>query len=131
MVTHSLDDKIKTDLLEQQTGQGVLEHRLAEFNIVPELSVLQFLIKVSDGGAESVAENALGSAGGFALSPDGLKLKSGVVTDGVLDLLHVCLVELGGGAVLANAHVLDEAFVVEGQRSQNLKRGRGNTTLVG
>jgi hypothetical protein len=48
----------------------------------------------------------------------------------VLNINDVLLVKLGNDTIL-NAHVLFELLLVEGKGSQDLKGGRGDTSLVG
>ena len=115
----------------KQTGQSIAENRATEGNIVPELGLLQLLVQLRDGHTETVTQYTAQHTGLLVFAPDSLELESGVLLDDLLHCLDVGLVELGDGAVLANAHVLDELRVVKGQRGENLERGGSHTTLVG
>jgi hypothetical protein len=122
---------VKTNLLEEKTGKGILEDRSADLLVIPEVRVLELLVEVGDGDGELVGEDRSGSSCLLMLAPDGLELETGVLLNLELHLLDVVLVELRSLAIGIVAHVLDEALVIERQRGKDLERRGSHTTLVG
>lgn len=127
---HALEQSIQSNLLNKEIGERILEHTVAEGNVVPQISLLELLVEIGDGERELVREDGARLAGLLVFAPDGLKLESRIVLDGLLNRLDVLLVKLGDHTV-ANAHVLDKAFVVKGEGSEDLHGRAGDTTLVG
>lgn len=129
--TYPLKNAVQANLLQQQLRQGIVKNAAAQLDVVPQLGGLQLLVHARNGQTEAVGENAPALTGGLALAPQSLELKTRVVLDGLLDLADVGLVELGDGAVVLDAHVFDEAGLVEGERGEDFERGRSDAALVG
>ena len=123
---------LEANLVQQELGQGILEDSVADGLVGPEVGVLEVLVQVGDGKRELVRQDGARLASLLVFAPDGLELEAGVVLDLGLDLLDVGLVEGRGLSGLGvDAHVLDEAGIVKGQRSKDFQRGGSDTTLVG
>lgn len=98
---------------------------------MPQLRVLQLLVQLRDGDTESVREHRAGNASLGVLAPDGLEFQARIALDDFLHLGDVGLVECGSLAVGADAHVLEESGVIEGEGGEDLEGGRGHAALVG
>lgn len=98
---------------------------------MPQLRVLQLLIQLRDRDTERITEDRAGDGRLGVLAPDSLELETRIALDDLLHLGDVCLVESRGLAVSANAHVLEETRVVEGEGGEDLEGGGGHAALVG
>ncbi|KAI6776719.1 hypothetical protein HG530_000664 [Fusarium avenaceum] len=134
------DQSVETNLLEQETGKGVLQNRSADLLIVPKIGVLELLIKVGDGNRELVGENRSGGTGLLMLAPDSLKLKTSVVLNLELHLLDVVvdaasrleteLSLLGNEEVGSLNEVRDDTLAVLDEAIDRDKVNGGRTTTT-
>jgi hypothetical protein len=67
IIRNTFDDKIKTNFLEQKLRKGVLKNRTTKCIILPEISLLEFLVELGNGDTESIGEGATWNLGGLVL----------------------------------------------------------------
>jgi hypothetical protein len=113
---------VQTNLVQEKIGKGIAQDRAAELYIIPQVRLLQLLIQLRNGNAESITQHAAQKASLLMLAPDRLKFQCGVGLDDLLHLLDVVAVELWYSAVFSDAHVLDKLLVVKRERGQNFQR---------
>src|SRR5687768_11697493 len=75
-VGDTLDDGVEPNLLNQEVGERVVEDRLADALVLPELRTLQLLVQRRDGHRQLVREDGARDARLLVLAPDGLELEA-------------------------------------------------------